>query len=192
MDRPRRPLFGVADPADPAVPPLRKYLSVFVLFALQGAGRRWAEFVQHCAPVFSGAARARMDAARGTAPTPDDALRLVLDVLDAAEPGTLHMIDVDTHAAVANSKPQWGRLVWFVIHHICAHSPQPAEAAAAVAAAADLIPCASCRVHFAALLARSPFAESGVSAFVWSARLHNAVSLRIGRPAVPVQGALAP
>ena len=48
------------------------------------------------------------------------------------------------------------------------------------------VPCEACRADFKEHLERHPFDAAKESAFAWSARLHNAVSVGIGKYAVPV------
>ena len=175
-----RVLLGVADARDLHIPWHRKYLSVLVMFALQNKPAAWEAFARATRPAWSAAVADKI----GAAATTKDALRTVLDIAEALEPGTTVEIDVDTHQAVAADRAHWGPLVWYVFHHLCFFHRD--AGARAVAAAAELLPCEACRADFKEHLERHPFDAAKESAFAWSARLHNAVSVGIGKYAVPV------
>ena len=180
----RRVLVGVSDSGAHWS---RKYLTVLVFFAFRNDAKRWAEFATSCHPVFSKNARAMAAMLRGAKKADDTAacLRVVLEVMEAIEPGSRFELDLDAHRYVTTKKPQWGGLVWFVVHHLAYYSP--ATAADGVEAASYLIPCDDCRQHFRDMLTRYPYASADdVTPFHWTTCLHNVVSLRIRRPAMRI------
>lgn len=92
----------------------------------------------------------------------------------------------------------WGPHVWAALHLICLGAPERLTANNAadyrkfLEGFAGVLPCGSCREHFAKVLAQAPIdnALTGRDAlFSWSVRAHNAVNARLGKPEFSVEQA---
>ena len=86
----------------------------------------------------------------------------------------------------------WGPGTWTMIHVVAANNPcQPTredrdKALAFIHSLGAVLPCGSCRAHFAKLIGESFPLTPGVlknrfSFFTWSVRVHNAVNRRLGK-----------
>lgn len=92
----------------------------------------------------------------------------------------------------------WGPRMWKTLHTIAFAYPevptaeQQQAALSFLTSLAQLLPCQSCRTHFAEYLAKNPPTLGSREQFAkYLNQFHNAVNTRIGKPTVPYDSSRA-
>jgi hypothetical protein len=180
------PLFAVADSADRDTPDWHKAASVYMVAALAPgfAVPAWQTMVRMSLRLWPAPADHSLSDGLGHVEDRDGALRVVSRALQAlTHEGTVRL-DLDAHRRMGLRTTLWGPLFWWFMHRLADDAlADPHKFALAMA---GVLPCASCSTKFRARLEVDLGPESGTSPAAWMARLHNFVSLEIGRPAVRI------
>jgi hypothetical protein len=82
-------------------------------------------------------------------------------------------------------KPEkFGPYFWGALHLACLGDTDPAEIRSFVETFSHVIPCESCRIHFADVLRVNPVpqTEDSIELFNWSVDIHNIVNKRLNKP----------
>lgn len=85
---------------------------------------------------------------------------------------------------------KWGPHFWTTLHIACLACADYKSLVVFVEGFKAIIPCLSCRLHFAQVLEENPVPEAG-DYFKWSVDVHNIVNVRLGKPEFSYEDALA-
>lgn len=85
---------------------------------------------------------------------------------------------------------KWGPHFWTTLHIACLACADYKSLVEFVEGYVYIIPCLSCRQHFEKVLEENPVPEAG-DYFKWSVDVHNIVNVRLGKPEISYENALA-
>lgn len=85
---------------------------------------------------------------------------------------------------------KWGPHFWMTLHIACLGCSDYKALVEFVEGYKAIIPCLSCRLHFAQVLEENPVPEAG-DFFKWSVDVHNIVNVRLGKREFSYEEALS-
>lgn len=85
---------------------------------------------------------------------------------------------------------KWGPHFWMTLHVACVGCQDYKIISEFVEGYKSIIPCLSCRAHFASVLTENPVPEAG-NFFEWSVDVHNIVNRRLGKREFSYEEAMA-
>lgn len=91
-------------------------------------------------------------------------------------------------------KPEkWGPYYWGALHLAALGCPDVQVLRTFIECYKTVLPCLSCRAHFTQVLDENPIPDSPdpMAIFKWSVDVHNIVNVRLGKPVIEYEEALA-
>lgn len=91
-------------------------------------------------------------------------------------------------------KPEkWGPYYWGALHLAALGCPDAQVLRTFIECYKTVLPCLSCRAHFTQVLDENPVPDSPdpMAIFKWSVDVHNIVNVRLGKPVIEYEEALA-